>query len=77
MVAKLPQLRPVKHKRYHHRRAMTIAIGFHLSDGVVLCSDRQVTAGDEKSNTNKTDLWLDPDPSREGWNRGSLAITGA
>jgi len=56
---------------------MTIALGFQVGDGMLLAADRQVTNGDQKCGAGKIALWLDPDPSSDGMNRGRLAITGA
>jgi hypothetical protein len=56
---------------------MTIALGFHLENGILLAADRQVTQGDMKVGAGKIALWYDQDPSRDGYIRGKLAITGA
>lgn len=74
-LGKLTPVATVKHKQYHRRKATTVALGFCVQDGMVIAADRQVTAGDAKSNTGKIDVWLDPNP--EGMNRGTLAVTGA
>jgi 20S proteasome alpha/beta subunit len=42
--------------RLPKRKPMTIAIGFHAKDGVVLCADMQRTIGDMKTYDGKVDL---------------------
>jgi hypothetical protein len=37
-----PYIRPVRREN----KAMTIAVGFRCSDGIVLCADSQITARD-------------------------------
>jgi 20S proteasome alpha/beta subunit len=39
---------------------MTIALGFHASDGVILCADMQKTIGEMKSYDGKVDLFIYP-----------------
>ena len=43
VIAYNKRLKPLKQKRLPERKAVTIGIGFHCTDGIVLCSDTQVT----------------------------------